>query len=244
MSRSVARVLAPLPARSVVLSLMLGAHPDRMTTADIIRAAEYFGISASTMRVALSRVTAAGDLLRVDGGYELSDRLRARQRRQDEGVADIGASWDGGWEMAVVVVAGRSGAERAALRETLDAARLAELREGVWMRPANLRRPRDYAEDPVLECFIAEPRADAADLARRLWDLGAWAAHGHDLLEDLREVTDPALRLAIAANLVRLLASDPLLPQNLVPQGWPGEHLRRAYAAYQTELRGLAGLGG
>ncbi|MGN6723685.1 MAG: PaaX family transcriptional regulator C-terminal domain-containing protein [Marmoricola sp.] len=243
MSRSVARVLAPLPARSVVLSLMLGAHPDRMRTAEIIAAGEYFGISASTMRVALSRASSAGDLRRVEGGYELSDRLRARQRHQDEGVEDIGASWDGTWEMAVVVVAGRSGADRAALRDGLHAARLAELREGVWMRPSNLRRPRDYEQDPVLDCFTVEAREDAADLAARLWDLKAWAIHGEDLLDDLSNVKDPALRLAVAANVVRLLTADPLLPPSLVPEGWPGEHLRQAYRAYQVELRGLAGLG-
>lgn len=243
-SRSVARVLAPLPARSVVLSLMLGAHPDRMRTAEIIRAGEYFGISASTMRVALSRAATAGDVLRVEGGYELSDRLRARQRHQDEAVEDIGSSWDGTWEMAVVVVAGRSGSDRAALRDTLTAARLAELREGVWMRPANLRRPRAYEGDPVLECFTIQPHEDSATLAARLWDLTAWATHGRDLLEDLRAVTDPALRLAVAANVVRLLAADPLLPRDLVPEGWPGEQLRRAYRAYQAELRALSGLGG
>lgn len=222
---------------------MLGAHPDRMTAAEVIAAGEYFGISASTMRVALSRAATAGDLLRVDGGYELSDRLRVRQRHQDEGVADIGASWDGTWEMAVVVVAGRSGADRAALRDDLNAARLAELREGVWMRPANLRRPRAYVDDPVLDCFTTQPREDAAELAGRLWDLKAWAAHGHDLLEDLAEVSDPALRLAVAARIVRLLTADPLLPANLVPQGWPGDQLRQAYRAYQQELRALAGLG-
>jgi len=222
---------------------MLGAHPDRMKTAEIITAGEYFGISASTMRVALSRASTAGDVLRVDGGYELSDRLRARQRHQDEAVEDIGAAWDGTWEMAVVVVAGRSGADRASLRDDLHGARLAELREGVWMRPANLRRPRTYEQDPVLDCFTVGPREDAAELASRLWDLKAWATHGEDLLGDVEEVTDPALRLAVAANIVRLLTADPLLPRDLVPQGWPGERLRRAYLAYQQELRGVAGLG-
>ena len=222
---------------------MLGAHPDRMRTAEIIGAGEYFGISASTMRVALSRAATAGDIRRVEGGYELSDRLRAWQRHQDEGVEDIGSSWDGTWEMAVVVVAGRSGADRASLRDSLASARLAELREGVWMRPANLRRPRLYEQHPVLDCFAVHPREHAAELAGRLWDLKAWATHGEDLLEDLGTVTDPALRLAVAANIVRLLTADPLLPRNLVPQGWPGERLRQAYRAYQTELRGLSGLG-
>lgn len=242
-SRPVPLVLAPLPARSVVLSLMLGAHPDRMTTSQIIGAGEYFSISASTMRVALSRATAAGDLRRVQDGYELSDRLRARQRYQDQGVEDIGSSWDGSWEMAVVVVSGRSVADRAALRDKLDAARLALLREGVWMRPANLRRSREYAADPVLDCFVAEPRQDAAELAARLWDLEGWTRKGQELLVGAGESVDPALRLASAAAIVRHLNADPLLSPVLVPQGWPGARLRQAYRDYQQELRDLVGIG-
>lgn len=241
-SISVAAGIAPLSARSVVLSLLLGAHPDRMRTAEIIHAGEYFGISASTMRVALSRALASGDLRRAETGYELSDRLRARQRRQDEGVEDSGAPWDGSWEMAVVVVAGRSVADRASLREELAAARLAELREGVWMRPANLRRPITYAGDPVLECFTVMHPGEAPGLAAELWDLESWKLRGDDLLREFATEVDPALRLAIATGMVRLLASDPLLPAELVPAGWPGARLRQAYQDYQTELRSLAGL--
>lgn len=213
-----------------------------MRTADIVGVGEYVGVSASTMRVALSRALAAGDLVRTDDGYELSDRLRARQRRQDEGVEDIGSSWDGSWEMAVVVVTGRSVADRAALRDQLTTARLAELREGVWMRPSNLRRPRDYEANPVLECFAVKHREDAAAIAARLWDLDTWASQGEALLAGLATHDDPAIRLATAAQIVRLLGTDPLLPDELVPAAWPGTRLRQAYQDYQIELRGLAAL--
>lgn len=230
----------PLPARSVVLSLLLGSHPDRMSPAQLIRAGEHFGIPASTLRVALTRAVTAGDLRRVDGDYVLGERLVARQRRQDEGVEDAETEWDGTWEMAVVVVSGRSGSERAALRERLAAARLAELREGVWTRPANLRRAPSYDDDPVLATFHARPDGDAADLARELWDLAQWAREGRTLLGRLERTTDPARRLAVAAHVVRHLTADPLLPPELLPNDWPGAALRRAYADYQAELRVMA----
>ena len=111
------------------------------------------------------------------------------------------------------------------------------------MRPANLRRPRAYADDPVLDCFTVQSHPHAAELASRLWDLRGWAARGEELLGELDEVRDPALRLSVAAHIVRLLAGDPLLPANLVPQGWPGQRLRRAYRDYQQELRAMAGVG-
>jgi len=230
----------PLPARSVVLSLLLGSHPDRMSPAQVTNAGEHFGIPASTLRVALTRAVAAGDLRRVDGDYVLGERLVARQRRQDEAVEDAETAWDGTWEMAVVVVSGRSGSERAALRDSLSGARLAELREGVWTRPANLRRPPSYGEDPVLTTFRSRPDDDPAQLARDLWDLTGWAQAGRDLLRRLELTTEPAPRLAVAAHVVRHLTADPLLPRELLPVGWPGAELRTAYAAYQAELRTLA----
>lgn len=233
--------LKPLPARSVVLSLMLGSPEHHWTPADLARAGEHFGIPAPTVRVALTRAVASGDLRRVDGVYLLGDRLVARQRRQDEAVEDAETPWDGAWEMAVVTVTGRGGPERAALRETLTGHRLAELREVVWTRPANLSRPRGYADDPVLTTFLAVPDQDPAELSTRLWDLAGWAAAGHQLVDRLAASREPALRLAAAAHLVRHLATDPLLPATLLPADWPGAELRSVYASYQEELRGLAG---
>ena len=232
--------VAPLPARSVVLSLLLGSHPDRMSAAELVRAGEHFGIPASTTRVALTRAVAAGDLRRAEGDYVLGERLARRQRHQDEAVLDAETAWDGTWEMAVVVVAGRSGPERAALRERLASYRLAELREGVWTRPANLGRPRAYADDVVLSTFLATPDEDPVTLAAGLWDLRAWAAEGRLLLDALASTREPAPRLAVAAQVVRHLTADPLLPRDLLPAGWPAGELRTAYSRYQGELRALA----
>lgn len=232
--------LTPLAARSVALSLLLGSHPDRMSAAALVRAGEHFAIPAATLRVALTRAVAAGDLRRDEGDYVLGERLVARQRRQDEAVLDAETPWDGTWEVAVVVVSGRTGPERAALRERLASYRLAELREGVWTRPANLRRPRSYTDDAVLSTFTATPDEDPRTLAAALWDLRAWARTGSELLDALATTTDAAPRLAAAAQVVRHLTSDPLLPAALLPSDWPAAAMRSAYADYQAELRALA----
>lgn len=231
----------PLSARSAVLSLMLGSHPARWSPAQLAGAGALFGIAPSTLRTALTRAVAAGDLARVDGDYVLGERLARRQRRQDEAVEDAETAWDGRWEMAVVVVAGRSGVERAALRENLSGRRMAELREGVWMRPANLRRPLGLEDDPVLEVLRAEPHGDPVTLTGRLWDLASWTDAAHGLLKAFEATTSrsPAERLATAAALVRHLTTDPLLPADLLPGSWPGGELRASYAQYRDELRGL-----
>ncbi|WP_425336442.1 PaaX domain-containing protein, C- domain protein [Streptomyces afghaniensis] len=134
--------LRPLSARSVVLSLLLGTHPPELPVRELVRLVEGFDVGGSTLRAALSRMVSAGDLRRTDTGYRLSDRLLERQRRQDDAVHPRTRAWDGDWEMVVITATGRGPAERADLRARLTALRLAELREGVWLRPANLARAR------------------------------------------------------------------------------------------------------
>lgn len=232
-----ATALKPLSARSVVLSLLLGHESHRMSPAELTRAGEHFGIPGPTMRVALTRAVAVGDVERADGDYVLSARFAARQRRQDEGVAELEHAWNGTWEMAVVVVSGRAGADRATLRSTLLGARLGELREGVWTRPANLSRVPPYTSEPVLTCFVATGLPNPREVVAELWDLTGWAATGRELLTSIEREREPMRRLATAAHCVRHLAEDPILPRELLPRDWPGDELRHAYHAYQQELR-------
>ncbi|MGW1668422.1 PaaX family transcriptional regulator C-terminal domain-containing protein [Streptomyces sp. NPDC002324] len=154
--------LRPLSARSVVLSLLLGMHPPELPVKDLVRHVEPFGVAGSALRAALSRMVSAGDLRRADAVYGLSDRLLDRQRRQDESVHPETRPWNGDWEMVVVTTTGRRPADRADLRARLTALRLAELREGVWLRPANLRRARTPEFGPTVAYFTGRPEQPAA----------------------------------------------------------------------------------
>jgi phenylacetic acid degradation operon negative regulatory protein len=120
--------------------VLLGSHPPILPVRSIVRTTELFGISEGTTRVALSRLAADQDVVAEGGQYRLSDRLLARQRRLDEGRVPVTRPWRGGWEMAVVASGVRGAAGRAAAGAELAALRLGELRNGVWARPANLRR--------------------------------------------------------------------------------------------------------
>ncbi|MEU3252645.1 PaaX family transcriptional regulator C-terminal domain-containing protein [Streptomyces sp. NPDC006997] len=242
--------LRPLSARSVVLSLLLGAHPPELPVRDLVRAVEPFGVGASTLRAALSRMVAAGDLRRADAVYRLSDRLLERQHRQDDAVRPRTRAWDGDWETVVITATGRGPAERAELRARLTALRLAELREGVWLRPANLDRPLPRELERVAELCAARPARDPRELAARLWPLTDWAATARALLAEVGGGAeaegspggasgarrDPAARLTVFAAVVRHLLADPVLPAGLLPADWPGAALRGVYGAYQREL--------
>ncbi|MEU6911267.1 PaaX family transcriptional regulator C-terminal domain-containing protein [Streptomyces coeruleorubidus] len=230
--------LRPLSARSVVLSLLLGTHPPELPVRELMRLVESFGVGGSTLRAALSRMVAAGDLRRTDTGYRLSDRLLDRQRRQDDAVHPRTRAWDGDWEMVVITATGRGPAERADLRARLTAFRLAELREGVWLRPANLARALPGDLDRVGQHYTARPDRPARDLARSLWPLDAWSATTRALLAHIARTPRPADRLTAFAAVVRHLLADPVLPPGLLPADWPGVELRAAYTDYQRELIG------
>ncbi|MFH9550416.1 PaaX family transcriptional regulator C-terminal domain-containing protein [Streptomyces sp. NPDC051445] len=232
--------LPPLSARSVILSLLLGTHPPELAAKDLVRGVEPFGVGGSTVRAALSRMVTAGDLRRTDGVYRLSERLLERRRRQDEAVHPDTRAWDGGWEMAVVTATGRGPAERAELRARLSALRLAELREGVWLRPANLGRPWPTDLGNVLQHFTADPDTPGRDLAAVLWPLDAWARTARDLLAHVERSARPPDRFTALAAVVRHLLADPVLPDGLLPADWPGPALRTTYVHHRQRLTATA----
>lgn len=224
-----------MTARSVVLSVLLGAHPAWASASELIRMTGDFGIKETALRVALTRMASAGDLIRSADGYRLSDRLLARQRRQDEAVRPRVRTWCGDWILAIVTSVGTGARTRAVLRTTMHDKRFGELREGVWMRPDNLDLDLDADVCALVRVLKARDEAPA-ELAGRLWDLGSWAEAGRRLLDEMAGATDVPGRFVVAAAMVRHLVTDPVLPPELLPADWPGPRLRAAYHDLAAEL--------
>lgn len=227
--------LSRMTARSVVLSVLLGAHPACATASELIGLTADFGIKESTIRVALTRMVSAGDLVRAPEGYRLSERLLARQRRQDDALNPRLREWNGDWTTLVITSVGTDARTRACLRTALQHNRFAELREGVWLRPDNLDMvsPADVLDRVrVLRARDDDPVA----LAAQLWDLSGWAAVGYQLLDEISRATDVPGRFVAAAGIVRHLLTDPVLPTELLPEEWPGAALREAYTNFAAEL--------
>jgi len=224
-----------LTARSVVLSVLLGAHPAWATAAELLRLTSDFGIREPTLRVALTRMVSTGDLVRSDDGYRLSGRLLARQRRQDDALNPATRDWDGGWITVVVTTVGTDARTRAALRTALQNNRFGELREGVWLRPDNL----DAELPAIARRRVRVLRAhddNPAELAHQLWDLPDWSKTGHRLLREMNAARDIPGQFVSAAAMVRHLLVDPVLPAGLLPADWPADRLRTAYAEFADLL--------
>ena len=246
----------PLTARSVLASILLGTRPPELSGQRLVRAGELFGLAEGTTRVALSRMVAAGELTADDGRYRLTGPLLARQQRQELS-RQTPRVWDGTWLVAVVDRTGpRQPAERIELRRALGRARLAEWREGVWVRPDNLGPIEQHRSCTWLTASLANA-AEAPALAARLWDLGDWAAGANRLRSRMAasigqlEAGDAAALgpcFLTAAAVVRHLQADPLLPDEVLASTWPGRALRADYNRYEatyqsvlrSALRGLA----
>jgi phenylacetic acid degradation operon negative regulatory protein len=235
--------LRPLNARSLVLSVLLGLDPPVLPSRALVELAGLFGIAAGTMRTALSRMVAAGELRAEGEGYRLVGRLLERKAAQDIGRRPAPSAWDGAWTVVIVTAERRTITERRAFRSHMANLRMGELRPDTWMRPANLAPPDGEPGMVVTRGPLAGDAA--ADLVRRLWHLpglaaGARRLHARidEMLPALQEHRAEALPAAItlAAEVVRFLRADPLLPPSLTPDPWPADALREEYGTYDRAI--------
>ena len=236
-----------LTARSIVASTLLGTDPPRLPARVLVQAGELFGVSEGTTRVALSRMVTSGELAAGDGWYELAGpHLLARQARQQASRAATTRDWDGAWRLVVVTAERRAASARAELRDALSRARLAELREGVWLRPDNL--------DAALPAIVGEQATTlrAFDVApatvSQLWDLDGWQGRARELRADMKPLVARLERgdtdaladgFITSASVLRHFQADPLLPDALLPARWPGRALRTDYDRFDRAYRAV-----
>jgi phenylacetic acid degradation operon negative regulatory protein len=233
----------PLTARSVLASALLGSDPPELTVAQLVRLAGLFAINENRARVALSRMVSAGDVTTDGSGrYRLAGDLLARQSRQQMSRAGGSTHWDGQWWIVVVTAAAAAPDARTARRRALHSARLAEVREGVWMRPSNLPLDLPAEVRSAVMLMRGAPDTDERTLASQLWGLPGWSDHAEELIRRLDRTPphDPSVLapgFVLSASVLRHLQSDPLLPDELVPSNWLGGQLRRAYDTWDTAYR-------
>ena len=232
----------PFTARSVLASSLLGSDPPELAVAQLVHLVGLFGINENRARVALSRMVASGEATTDGSGtYRLAGHLLDRRQRQATSRAGRTRAWSGEWALAVITTAGSTADVRNHRRRSLAFARLAELREGTWLRPDNIEVvvPADVGVDLVR--MTARPH-DGHRLASRLWDLGQWSDRAVDLLGRLGRLppsdgTDLAPGFELSAAVLRHFQADPLLPSELLPADWPGDELRRVYDEWDARYR-------
>ena len=245
----------PLTARSVLASALLGADEPVLPVAGLIAAASLFGISPGAARTCLWRMVSNGELTCDNGSYALAGHLLERRHRVDDAArpADLTAGgWDGTWEIAVVSLERRPAAERLELRKAATALHLAEIREGVWIRPDNLDPQRLPTSRAVLDAQCVHFHGADSDItvgaARSLFSLDMWSGDARRLTlamdseldaapNDDDEIATLTYQFALAIAVVRHLQLDPLLPVPLLPDDWPAATLRSTYRRFDNAFK-------
>lgn len=233
--------LEPLTARSLVLSALLGTHPPRLPVRAVVALGSVFGMAEGTIRTALSRMVATGEIEAVGGHYELGDRLLLRQANQDVALHSPVEPWDGSWWLAIVDAPRRSMAERRAFRSLMVEHRMGELRPETWLRPDNIPGPRSTEGVFVVRGSIQDRSPHG--LARQLWDLDSIGATAGKLVSLCEEACqwlapgDPEVladTFLVSVATVRFLRTEPQLPGELVDADWPPDALRSIYERLQA----------
>ncbi|HSJ99294.1 MAG TPA: PaaX family transcriptional regulator [Myxococcota bacterium] len=232
-------------AKSLILDLLSTLRRGSMPVRALVEAAALLGVAEGSVRVALTRLLAAGLVERDErGSYRLgagaqavSERV-AGWRRLDERVR----AWNGAWLAVLAAVpSGRAAVPsgrgvRAAHARALRLLGFRELARGVAVRPDNLAGGIDAVRAELARLGLA-PGAIVAALreldeitearARSLWDAGALVA---GYRRGVRSLDTSWRRLAtrsepdamvesfrLGGAMLRLLALDPLLPEPIVP---------------------------
>lgn len=221
--------------------------------AGLVRLLAPVGIAAPAVRTAISRMVMQDwlepVLLPAGRGYRATPRAIQRlDEAADRIYRRTDPRWDGCWHLAIVdPPAGRSARNR--LRADLAFVGYAEIAPDVWVSPYPRREL-----GPVLEVAGATARTASADRfdpePTGAWDLAAlraaydeWLAGAEALLEGNTSAHEDPDEAAFAArfHLVhewrKFLFADPGLPDELLPDDWPGRAAAELFSGEATRLK-------
>ncbi len=247
-------------ARSALFDLYgdhLRSRGSEAPVAAIVRLLAPVGIAAPAVRTAISRMVMQGWLepVTLGGGRGYRATTRANRRLDEAGDRIYGRhhpQWDGAWYLAFVDPPTTRSA-RARLRADLAFLGYAELADNVWVSPFERGEL-----DSVLERAGATARTaralDVAPAPTEAWDLDelrasydGWLANAGGLvtghLEEHGDDDEAAFagRFHLVHEWRKFLFADPGLPEELLPQDWPGRAAAELFKREATRLAPGAG---
>lgn len=216
--------------------------------AEVYASANAVGLADQTLRLALRRLQAAGEVVQDGRGraatLQLTREGRDRIRADDEALElaagqDAGSiRWDGRWHLFAVSTPEAARARRDRLRRDLAAAGAVPVATSLSVSPHDLRSQlRPGAASDLVHAVAAEldvhGETDPAALAARLWPaapiLDGYAPLRRALAADDADQPAPVRRLLLADALDRSVREDPLIPPELRPGPWEPSVLRRTW---------------
>jgi len=231
-----------ITAREVALTAARHAPRSGVEVWQMVKIGTLFGFADNAVRVAVTRLCAAGRLESVGAGsYRLTPaerKLHKHGERWNSGEERV-RPWKGGF-LAVSLPA-RTNANRGTRRASETALQRLGFREGVaprvYLRPDNLRQRRgvteaqltDFGLQSDAEVFVMGGFSDRLMRAEllQLWPTDEMEREYRRRIRDLGRTLDRASDMALEEALVELsvvggaavrtLARDPLLPDEMMP---------------------------
>ena len=229
-------------AKRLIMNLMAAGVDWPLTARNAVTACALFGVSESSVRVTLNRLTTEGLIeARERGVYQLTPHARkmADDVRGWRHALNQLKTWRGHWVGVQTGHLGRS--DRAALRRrerALELSGFRELERGLYLRPDNLRggvagvRERltqRGLDDEAIVFGLRELDAGRDEQARALWDTGKQVADYQATRAELSDWLERAHKLepeeaaresfVIGDRAIRQMVYDPLLPAELTDAG-------------------------
>jgi phenylacetic acid degradation operon negative regulatory protein len=179
-------------------------------------------------------------------------------RLLDEGrtrIFDRGApAWDGEWRTVIYAVPEAERAERERLRRTLAWLGFGPLAASVWVSPHDrldgVAEALEGTSATQLELLTSRSRGRDADrrMAARCWDLTGLGRDYAELVAELEQLPPAAelaalpgpealrRRITLVATYRHFPFRDPDLPDELLPEGWPGRRAHQLFVAAHDAL--------
>ena len=223
--------------------------------AGLVRLLDPVGIQAPAVRTAISRMVSEGWLepvrLPAGRGYRATDRtirwlddVGARVYRR------VQRTWDGIWHLALVEPPPSGRPERNRLRADLTFIGYAELTPHTWVSPfARTELDEVLSRAGTTARQVWSNRIEPSPLDA--WDLPALAEayqvfikETEALLQDLTPETSDEHAFAARFQMVhewrKFLFSDPGLPDELLPEDWPGREAAELFTSEAHRLKPAA----
>jgi phenylacetic acid degradation operon negative regulatory protein len=226
----------PTP-RSLILDLLSTLSQGTMPVAALVEAAALFDLAPGTIRVALARLLASGQVERdVRGRYRLGAAAAPVQSVVQgwRGLEGRSVPWDGSWWAVHDTGVGRRGPQARRHERALRLLGFRSLRPGLAVRPANLRGGCAALRDELHALGLAphalvfrlhELDPASEERARGLYDAPALRKVYRDSLAELEassarlgELSEPdAMResFLVGGRAIQRLAQDPVLPPEI-----------------------------
>lgn len=240
-------------ARSAVFDLYgdhLLSRDGWAPVAAVVQLTGAVGVAPAATRTAISRIVREGWLEPQERhgvrGYAATGPARKRLEAAGERIYARTSAWDGTWHLVTIEHTGdRSVRDRT--RASMKYLGYAPLAADTWLAP---RRSADLDQSlavPFRE-FTARYDEDPCALAAQLWDLQTLATeHARfrawltDQLHQVPRTPDPEqayrARTTIVHEWRKFLFTDPGLPQEALPDPWPGHAAAAEFRTAAADLQ-------